>query len=107
MNEIHLFQIGDQVMVMNEEDTLFSQVGSICAQGFMGKKYLVAFDNGEKQYYDAMEITHWINSTNELKLYKAQLLQLQSLAVDLGDKNWFEEIGKVLKQLENTLIHST
>lgn len=97
-----LFQKGNFVQVIDEDHQLYGEIGEISSIGLQGR-YLVKFVNGHEMVLKIQEIALWLGYDTDMKLRKAQLLQLQSLAVDLADKQWFEEIGEILRKLE---IHS-
>lgn len=97
-----LFQKGNFVQVVDEDHQLFEEIGEISSIGVQGR-YLVKFSNGHEMVLKIQEIALWLGYETDMKLHKAHLLQMQSLAVDLGDKQWFEEIGEILKKLK---IHS-
>lgn len=97
-----LFQKGNFVQVIDEDHQLWGEIGEISSIGLHGR-YLVKFANGHEMVLKIQEMAMWLGYDTDMKLHKAQLLQLQSLAVDLSDKQWFEEIGELLKKLE---IHS-
>lgn len=99
MSRYGLFRKGDIVQVVNEENYLYEEIGEIRSIGLNGW-FSIRLADGQETIVSTQEIAPWLGSAIEKKLWKAHLLQLQSLAVDISDRQWFEELGKILKTLD-------
>ena len=93
----HTFTKGDIVQIINEEHMFQGQVCQIivCAM----TRYLQHLSDGQKIWVSNYEISRQLGDEQERELYKAQLIQMQHLAVDLGDEQWFNEIRAKLDSL--------
>lgn len=99
MSQYGLFRKGDLVQVVNEENYLYEEIGEIRSIGHNGR-FFIRLADGQETIVSSQEIAPWLGSAIQKQLYKAHLFQLQSLAVDISDRQWFEEIGKIIDTLD-------
>ncbi|WP_102346350.1 hypothetical protein [Bacillus sp. Marseille-P3661] len=92
------FKKGDIVKVMN--DAVFD--GEICEFDKIKPKgeHLVKLNDGRLVCIAPKYLKLLWTKEEEFELRKEQLIQLQVLAVDMGDKEWFEVIGRKLEDIK-------
>ncbi|MEW9672741.1 hypothetical protein [Ammoniphilus sp. 3BR4] len=93
-----LFRHGDMVRIINPDSPLYGMLMTVHIQD---QTYFVIFDNEKKLELPHHEFGPWLGYHFYKSLYRAHLLQLQLLAVDLGDRTWFDEIRNVIERLDN------
>jgi hypothetical protein len=99
MRLYNVLQPGTVVKVINSENHFYGLVCRIAGVE-SGGQYFVNFCD-KKLLFLPQEIVPWLEETRYKELYKAHLIQLQILAVDIGDRQWFDEIVDKLKELKN------
>lgn len=97
------YQKGETVTILKDDDPFHETKCSIisCEKD---NRYLVRVKTGRKRSYKAEHLVAQLSHVEEQKLYREQLIQLQLLAVDLGDESWFEEVGRKRELLEQDLM---
>lgn len=93
-----LFQQGDIVQIINHQSPLYGML--LTLESIQGDKYLVSLVGGQKNDFFLHDLGPWLGYHFHKKLYKAHLIQIQILAVDIGDRPWFDEIKEVIKKLD-------
>lgn len=93
----HLFRHGDMVQIINPDSPLY---GMLTTVHIHDQTYFVAFDNGEKIEILLHDVGPWLGYHFQKNLYRANLIQMQILAVDLGDRVWFDEIRDMIERLD-------
>jgi hypothetical protein len=92
-----LFQQGDMVQIINHQSPLYGMI--LTVDSIQSGKYFVAL-GGQKNKFFLHDLGPWLGYHFHKKLYKAHLIQMQILAVDVGDRAWFDEIGEVIKKFD-------
>ncbi len=99
MKRYGLFQRGDFVQVINEENYLYQEIGEIRCIKTNGQ-FSLRLADGQEILVSRLEVAPWLGHEKEKKLFKAHLLQMQALAVEVSDRQWFDELGQILKELD-------
>lgn len=94
------YQKGQMIQIINDEHPLYGEMGEIDSYNMYGQ-YLVKLAGGNWISIFPFEIGPWLGEKMEQELYRAQLLQLQLLAIDHHDRQWFEDLRAILRQLED------
>ncbi|WP_017727830.1 hypothetical protein [Halalkalibacterium ligniniphilum] len=98
MRNQRAFQAGDVVRIINPNNLLYGEVSIIDSQ--KENYYILNLSNGKKITCYHQDIVSCLSYKEYKKLLKAHLIQLQILAVDLGDKKWFEELGEIYDKFQ-------
>lgn len=91
------FKKGDMVRVINPNNHFYNEVAEILMFDVFTSKYLLQFNNGYKAEMYHYDLAKYLTYKEQRELHKAQLFQLADLALNVKDREWFEEIAKRLR----------
>lgn len=92
------FKQGDSVQIIDPENPLYGSLGTVFR--LKDKKCHVRFDDGQILEFSLHDIGPILDYQTHKTLYRSHLIQLQLLAVDIGDRTWFEEIKGIIIKLD-------
>ncbi|RKD24635.1 hypothetical protein BEP19_09685 [Ammoniphilus oxalaticus] len=95
------FKKGDMVRVINPNNHFFNEVAEILLFDVFTNKYLLQFNNGYKSEMYHYDLAKYLTYREQRALQKAHLFQLADLALNVKDREWFDEIAKRLKDYKN------
>lgn len=94
------FKKGDMVKVINPNNNFYDETAEIIMFDEDTNKYLLQFNNGRKCEMYHYNLVKHLSHREQRQLQKAHLLQLADLALSCNDKEWFDRIGKRLKDFK-------
>ncbi len=100
-----MFQAGDVVRIINHNSLLYGEVLMIDSQ--KENYYILNLANGKKITCYHQDIVSWLKPNEYKKLYRAQLIQMQILAVDTDDREWFDKLGEIYNHIQIHISNET
>jgi hypothetical protein len=95
------FKKGDIVRVINPNNHFYDEVAEILMFDEFTNKYLLQFHNGYKCEMYHYDLVKQLSQKEQLSLKKAHLFQMADLALNLKDREWFEDIAERIRKLGN------
>jgi uncharacterized protein YpiB (UPF0302 family) len=95
------FKKGDTVKVVNPNNHFYDEVAEILLYDEFTNKYLLQFQNGYKCEMYHYDLVRHLSLKEQRALQKAQLFQMADLALNMKDKEWFDDIARRLKQFKD------
>lgn len=97
------FKKGDMVRIVNPNNHFYDEVAEVLMFDQFTNKYLLQFNNGYKcEMYHYDMVKHFTRSeTRDLQL--VHLDNIINIALDIGDKDWFDKACLARKRITGGL----
>lgn len=92
--------VGQRVQIVNPVSFYHEEFGSIIAYDAPTDKYVVRLDIGYVIAISFSDVIKQLNKEELTEVYKGQLMQIADLALQYGDKEWFNEACSVLNKIK-------
>ena len=92
------FQQGDLVQIIDPSSPQYSLLVTIVS--IKDGKCIVKLEDGQNIELSLHDLGPVLDYRAHKTLYRAHLIQMQLLAVDLGDRKWFDELKEIIEKLD-------
>jgi hypothetical protein len=102
MASFSFFQKNDQIQIVNSLSPFYSELAKIV--DIRSDYYFVRLQDGIVIRVNFEDISPWFKTKDERILYRAQLFQMQLLAVDSNDPQWFYQICEMINKIKDDKV---